>query len=215
MAVLVAQVLQVAKCPPQEGPALRLLSRPPVAASSKPNVKTPRPIAGASLLFPTSVGTSFSTPGTTGFVTPAPAGDEDCPTLPSGEPSVLEGDADKDWTTLEVIDKAQIYKTNDQGKFVKHCGGKFKFQEHNNTQSRRLIMRNEASGKVMLNSSISKGLPVQVYDLVKSKRHGGEIEGAQFFCSLNSDKPPERVVIRRRFLSGKTPLGEILKKMYA
>ena len=165
------------------------------------------------------------TPGSAGTVsTPAGGAEtllETPPANNNNDPSssVQEGDADKDWDTLEVLMNTHFYSFSDDGRrTTKVCGGqKLKIQQHKESNSRRMIMRNDASGKVMLNLAVGRGMPVAALPNQKSKKHIDGIEQVSFYGMLDEQKGGQRLLVRRVIdkRAGLEPLAETMEKMFA
>eukprot|EP00797_Seminavis_robusta_P005218 Sro1341_g264450.1 n/a (270) ;mRNA; r:5947-6756 len=112
-------------------------------------------------------GSSFSFAGGTAFGggTPAPApssGANEAGDAPADEIiKAASGDADKDYKLLETIPMLHVTTKGKDGKFEKKFSGELKIQEHKENQKRRMIMRDQAVGKVMLNLALPEWMAFQ------------------------------------------------------
>ncbi|CAB9526488.1 expressed unknown protein [Seminavis robusta] len=61
-------------------------------------------------------------------------------------------DTDPDWKLLETIPKVPVYTIDKQGKYEKKFKGDLKLQEHKENKKKRMIIWNNVTGKVLLNS---------------------------------------------------------------
>ena len=128
--------------------------------------------------------------------------------------AVLEGDADKDWTTLDIVMNSHFYvmAEGSQKKEKIAGGGKLKIQEHKESKTRRMIMRNEASGKVLLNLSVGKGMPTIPMPDGKHKKHINGIENVMIVGILKEGQTPQKILVRRVIDTSATPLIKVLEK---
>ena len=88
--------------------------------------------------------------------TSAPTVDDD-DAIPS-EPAVkAEPSTDPDWTTVHQVNKVKAFVSNDE-KWKSIATGGLRVEKHNTkAKSNRIVVRNETTGKVILNCSIPSG----------------------------------------------------------
>jgi RanBP1 domain len=125
---------------------------------------------------PTTTGVSFSfssgTPAPGLPPTPAPASaasvDIDDDAVPS-EPRVeVEHVSDPDWTTVHDVGKVKFYVFVD-GNWSQRASGTLRVDQSNSkASSRRIVIRDANTGKVHLNCSIVKDMPIMA-QIVKQK----------------------------------------------
>jgi RanBP1 domain len=154
----------------QERPAAQ--ATPPVAAANPPAPKAMFSFGATaeknSTSNPTTTGVSFSfssaTPAPGLPLTPAPASttsvDTDDDAVPS-EPRVeVEHVSDPDWTTVHDVGKVKFYVSAD-GKWNQRASGPLRVEQSNiKASSRRIVIRDANTGKVHLNCSIVKDMPI-------------------------------------------------------
>jgi len=126
----------------------------------------------------------------------------------------LEGDADNDWTLLDTLTRVSLFKKDkvDQTQQRLTGPGTVKFQEHKENKGRRIIMRNEASGKVLFNVAVSKGASTHAYPITVSKKHPEGIETVLFLTSLDGNAV-EHILAKRVYDKSK-PMGPVFKTMF-
>jgi hypothetical protein len=141
---------------------------------------------------PTTTGVSFSSvtpaPGLppTPNVTSAASVDVDDDAVPS-EPRVeVEHVSDPDWTTVHVVRKVKFYVFGD-GKWNQRAPGSLRVKQNNNKPSnRRIVIRDTNTGKVHLNCSIAKQMPIvshvtkQKYYIIIVSRQAEDEDGTKY-----------------------------------
>jgi hypothetical protein len=166
---------------------------------------------------PASTVASTNTPATTAGAAETPA----APTTGGETPASLNApssvgknaEADKDWKDLVVFDGVVHCYHHRGDKAAKFCAGTLKCQENVANKTRRMVMRNEASGKVELNVTIPNGMPV-VGGVSKSKKYPSGIEQVVFISIRDADHGQEKFTLRRVSNgSGGSTLGDELKRV--
>ena len=115
-------------------------------------------------------GFSFKIPSkTTTTTSPAqptpPAGNGD-DAMPKMAPEKVEKSEDADWTIVREV-RAKYYR-NDNGAWKGLATGLLRLEGHKKDESNRMVMR-DGSGKLQLNLSVTKGMPIMEQTSAKGK----------------------------------------------
>lgn len=210
-------------------PAAPLFGVPPQKPAGTPAAATPGfSFTGGSTPAISTPGVVSNTPGLTpaGSTFSASAAPADANSIANADEAaadtgkddksdaVLEGDADKDWMTLDVVMNSHFYALTEgtQKREKIAGGGKLKIQEHKESKIRRMIMRNEAVGKVLLNLSVGKGMPVVKLPDGKHKKHISGIENVMIMGVLKEGEKPQKILVRRVIDATAKPLMDVLNE---